>query len=212
MTLPALVQSYNDHLTETRLKKFYSIMNQAILQSVNVNGPYEGWSYWNHDVKDEDGKLTNRQEDNHASFQRYLAPYLKITSVKKLKYTTGDGAGEEFYLYSLADGSAFSFARHENRDIAFYPSHAERCIERNPEPTGVCSFWFAFNPTVKTNAWKLHYQKGLEPEMYNWDGMNETCLYDCAGYGCKNGGAYCTAIIQRNGWRVPNDYPKKIRY
>ena len=30
MTMPALVAAYNNHITEVRLKKFYSIMNQAI--------------------------------------------------------------------------------------------------------------------------------------------------------------------------------------
>ena len=50
MTLPALIQKYNIQVTEVRLKKFYSIFNQAILQSTLKNGPYEGWNYWNNDI------------------------------------------------------------------------------------------------------------------------------------------------------------------
>ncbi len=38
-------------------------------------------------------------------------------------------------------------------------------------------------------------------------------LYSDVGYGCKAAyPAYCTAIIQRNGWKVPKDYPKRIAF
>lgn len=61
--------------------------------------------------------------------------------------------------------------------------------------------------------WKYHYHKGLEPYLYRWDG-NYNSLFTHSTYGCKSGnsgGAYCTAIIQMNGWKVPKNYPKKIR-
>ena len=36
-----------------------------------------------------------------------------------------------------------------------------------------------------------------------------------SGYGCYNkeainGGAYCTRLIQANGWKLPQDYPYKF--
>ncbi|MBO5435744.1 hypothetical protein J6A31_08130 [bacterium] len=50
--------------------------------------------------------------------------------------------------------------------------------------------------------------------MYNWNGSRES-LYEDSVRGCAisdSNGAYCTAIIQQNGWEFPKDYPRKIRY
>ncbi len=216
MTLPAMIHKYDITATETRLKKFYSIFNQAILQSVAKNGPFDGWQYWNTDIIGEDGVALNRQEDHKKSFDLYLAPYLKIYKVEKLKYSTGDFAGEEFYMYYLADGSAFYFARHENRDIYFYPRNPEKCLNREAKgesTKGVCGFSFSFYPLRNLDDWKYSYKKGLEPFRYLWDG-NINSLYENPTYGCNTeaNGAYCTALIQQNGWKVPKNYPRRISY
>ncbi len=214
MTLPAMIHKYDITATETRLKKFYSIFNQALLQSSVKNGPYESWQYWNHDITDEDGNKVNQQEENKNSFDIYLAPYLKVYKIEKLKYSSGEFAGDEFYMYYLADGSAFSFARHENRDLSFYPRNPEKCLDRQAKgesTLGVCSFSFSFYPMNSSGGWRYHYKKGLEPFLYNWDG-NDDDLYNDSTYGCGQAGSYCTAIIQRNGWKVPKNYPRRISY
>ncbi len=216
MTLPAMIHKYDITATETRLKKFYSIFNQAILQSDAKNGPFDGWQYWNTDIIGEDGVALNRQEDHKKSFDLYLAPYLKIYKVEKLKYSTGNFAGEEFYMYYLADGSAFRFERHTNRDIFFYPRNPEKCLKRQAQGEdvlGVCEFAFLFCPINKSIGWDYLRNKGLEPYMYAWDG-NITSLYENPTSGCNTGasGAYCTALIQQNGWKIPKNYPRKISY
>ena len=211
LTMPALIQNYNNTVAETRLKKFYSIMNQAILQSIVDNGEVESWSYFNNEEKDDEGNLVNQADKNNESFQKYLAPYLKITEKKEAK----DIVGNKVILYFLADGSAFSFTYHENRDILFYPKNPEKCLKRE-NSTGSCAFYFAFYPVNSSSSWKYHYRKGMEPELYSWNG-NENTLYTDSERGCnkesKGGdGAYCTAIIQRNGWKIPKDYPRRISY
>lgn len=220
MTLPALIQKYNIQVTEVRLKKFYSIFNQAILQSTLKNGPYEGWNYWNNDITQEDGTTINRQEANHKSFNLYIAPFLKVYSTKKLKYTAGAYAGDDYYMYYLSDGSAFRYSRHENREIFFYPRNPEKCLkmeEQGQSVYGTCVFAFTFYPLRNNEKWVHHYKKGLEPFLFQWSGTDDY-LYNANVYGCKiqnsanGGGYYCTAIIQRNGWKVPNDYPRKIVY
>lgn len=206
--MPALIQNYNNTVAETRLKKFYSIMNQAILQSIVDNGEVESWSYFNSDATDDEGNLVNQADKNDESFQKYLAPYLKITHKKESK----DSAGNKIYLYFLADGSAFSFAQHENRDILFYPKNPEKCLKKR-NYSGTCLFNFTFYPISNSIIWQYHYKKGMEASLYNWDG-NETTLFNDATRGCNlnYGGQYCTAIIQRNGWKIPKDYPRRISY
>ena len=211
LTMPALIQNYTNSVAEARLKKFYSIMNQAILQSIVDNGEVESWSYFNADVTDDEGNTVNQTDKNDESFQKYLAPYLKITHKKESK----DANGKKIILYFLADGSAFSFAQHENRDIAFYPQNPEKCIEKEIS-AGSCKFAFEFYPISESANWKYLYKKGMEPFLYKWDG-DENSLYTDSTYGCNNNsnngwGAYCTAIIQRNGWKIPKNYPRRISF
>ena len=210
ITMPALIQNYTHSVAETRLKKFYSDMNQAILQSIVDNGEVESWSYFNNDITDDEGNKVNQSDKNDESFQKYLAPYLKITHKKDAE----DADRNKIILYFLADGSAFSFAQHENRDISFYPKNPEKCIQKKENSGGTCRFVFEFYPINKSPDWKYLYKKGMEPFLYQWDGNEET-LYNDSRRGCNGEGrlgSYCTAIIQRNGWKIPKNYPRRISF
>lgn len=81
--------------------------------------------------------------------------------------------------------------------------------------SGTCSFGFEYYPISTSPAWKFLYNKGLEPSKFEWDGTLNALYNDmergCAHYGQSNG-AYCTALIQSNGWKIPKDYPRKVRY
>lgn len=207
LTIPMLIQDYRNNVAETRLKKFYSTMNQAIAMSIKDNDDVETWTYFNNDQKDEDGNTINRTDDNDKSFNNYLAPYLKIIDKKDVT----DFSGQRRMLYFFEDGSAFAFAGHENRDITFFPKNAEKCIAKENN-AGNCAFGFEFYPIANDWSWKYLYGKRMEAAMYKWDG-NEPSLYNDSTYGCKNGsGVYCTAIIQRNNWKIPKDYPKRIAF
>ena len=120
-------------------------------------------------------------------------------------------------LYYLADGSAFGYPLIHNREIYFYPKNAIRCIEniKTIEDNGaICHFAFEFYPNNSNPDWKYLYRKGLEPFLYQWDGDVEK-LKTGALYSCNNlnrSGAYCTALIAYNGWKIPKDFPVKIKY
>ena len=215
MTLPALINNYNTKLTETRLKKFYSIFNQAILRSVNDNGPFEGWDYWVDEWNGNGLQIPNQSKINNA-FEKYLRPYMNIVAVKKGKCAASAPAsnGGKCYYYFLADGSAFTFSEHLSRTIWFYPKGDwERCEKANSNIKGRCCFTFLFQPFYDKDLdeWKYHLNKGLEPFMVSWDGTEDMLIND-PSYGCAVNGIYCTALIQQNGWRVPKNYPHKIKY
>ena len=49
----------------------------------------------------------------------------------------------------------------------------------------------------------------LDPYILNWDGRRESLFTD-GTWGCRKGCtncAYCTKLIQLNGWEIPDDYP-----
>ncbi len=212
MTLPALINSYNNKVTETRLKKFYSVFNQAILRSIEANGPYEGWEYWVDEV-DEDGNPLPNQPKIRNAFERYLRPYMNVVQVTEDTCRSQVSDGGKCIYYYLADGSVFTFSEHINRTVWYYPKgNWETCEKSGQKLGGRCCFAFTFQPlSSNTSAWKYHINKGLEPFLYEWDGKEETLLNHPI-YECANKGTYCTAMIQLNGWRVPKNYPKKIKY
>lgn len=214
ITMPTLIYNHQKNVTETRLKKFYSLFNQAIQRSVADNGDYNGWeeyfSNYSYDLKDENGKIMNVTERNDFMFKKYIASYMNIVQQKIVT----DNHNEKRMLYFLADGSAFTYAATNIRDIIFFPKNAEKCLMQGEADTlSICSFYFIFYPRSRNGAaaWKYHSNKGLEPYLYNWDGT-ENSLYNDQTSGCKSNGAYCAALIQYNNWKTPKDFPRKFKY
>ena len=198
-----LLQSHYNHITEVRLKKFYADFNNAIRMSEIENGPYSYWDdFWA-------THLTNVSNTKRVITQ-YLSPYLKIQSIDMINNCP---------YFVLPDGSAFSTSpSHPSglTDIFFYPmNYKKNCLRYK---AGVNVFIFSFRRTspnassYDTTYWKYVNDKGLVPYLYSWDGKIET-LYTHKTYGCKNGNGYmCSAVIWKNNWKIPKDYPAKIRY
>lgn len=71
MTLPTLLNKYNEQVTVTKVKKFYSTINQALLFAIKNNGTVDTWDYIEKD-EENDSILSNK-------LANYLKPYLKIS-------------------------------------------------------------------------------------------------------------------------------------
>ena len=69
MTLPTLIQKNEERVTVTKVKKFYSVMNQALLMAIKDNGYVDEWNFIETD------KDNNRLGDKLA---QKIKPYLKI--------------------------------------------------------------------------------------------------------------------------------------
>ena len=211
MTLPALVQKNNNRVVETRLMKFYSAINQAV-KMAEVD--YGDKKFWYEDLKgaeiDKDGNVIQGSSESEKWFRKYLAPYIKYTSIK----TKSDGA---FIVY-FPDGSALSPTANNTRDWIFYPGNPDKCLKQYgnqyANSSGICSFLFNFMPITNDTNWKYHYNKGFEPWKWKWNGKRSALLE-----GCKSGNdegslsrQFCTALIQFNNWIIPDDYPWKVSY
>ena len=220
MTLPSLIQKNNNKVVETRLKKFYSSINQAILMA---EADYGDKKIWYADLAgadiDDEGNVIEGSSEAEAWFRKYLAPYMKITKIENLK----SGISKGSLIIYFADGSALRTRRKDStRDWDFFPGNVNKCLNAQKSAEGFrdtggrCSFAFNFVPSINTENWKYHYNRGFEPYKYKWDGNTET-LYNDSKYGCNSTGGsswrqYCTAIIQMNGWKIPDDYPYKVSY
>ncbi|MEE3350197.1 MAG: type II secretion system protein, partial [Candidatus Gastranaerophilaceae bacterium] len=211
LTLPALMQNYRNHVVEARLKKFYTTFNQAIKLAEVEHGDKK---YWYLDARGVELDDNNNPIESTSEIDKWFTKYLSQYIVyKKVIKTNG------CVLYYLPDGSAFQFGVIGNpslRDIYFFPNGPERCDVTNYDELhvlgGACVFSFEYRPNSNNPDWIELYDKGLEPAKFNWDGTVQKLKYDgfrgC--YASSGNHAYCTALIQLNGWKIPKDYPWKV--
>ena len=203
ITIPTLVQNYRQHVVETRLQKFYTTFNQAITMAEAQYGDKKEWYLDASGVElDKDGNPIEGTSKVDQWFNKYLSQFITI---KKKVDKTG------YVLYYLPDGSAFSLGvagQPSLRDMRFYPGDPEKCTGEWSKINGVCSFNFEYYPISTSPSWKFLYNKGLEPTKYNWNGDVNSLYNNCQ----QGSGAYYTALIQYNGWKIPKDYPRKVRY
>lgn len=92
LTLPSLITNYKRQEASARLKKFNSMMGQALILSVNENGDVNEWDM-------------NLPKAEFA--KKYWAPYLKILSIKEKNDNTyiyfPDGTSVRMYRGSCID-------------------------------------------------------------------------------------------------------------
>ena len=202
LTMPALIQQQHKLVVETRLKKFYSVINQAITMSERDNGDKLYWT----------------PSDSDDLWNSYLKKYIKYVKEedyyyarprKVVYFADGSLVVIDVYYSTNADGSVkekttgghflfFPFAKD------FKPTLSEE------EFTNLYSkklFSFGFWPNTDGPQWKQHYNKGVEPYKLRWDGdadkLKEKC-YDGTEL------QWCTAVIQYNNWKIPKDYPFRL--
>ena len=135
---------------------------------------------------------TSRPIANFEYFNKYFRPYLKSVRVD-------ENSTRSVKVY-FPDGSMASFGA---RSMIFFPNAkdwemmededgniSEKKASRIEAKT---SFTFYFNPTDNTAGNKYHYNRGIEPYKFGWDGTEEDLRNDSA-LGCKEG------VKQREGF------------
>ncbi len=213
MTLPTLIQNHANKVVEARLMKFYSLMNQAILLAEVDYGDRLGWFAKYDDLeKDAQGRPVKGKTDREKWVNKYFAPYMKITETKY----TFDG----YPVFYLADGSSFRYTNQTTLiDWSFYTKDYFKCIGKDGwwgTNEGICMFRFIYEPRapLDIDGWR-YVGRDFGPYKYSWDGTLEGFKNNPIepARGCNNDNQnLCTAYIQYNGWKIPDDYPVKVKY
>lgn len=111
MTIPTVINKYQEQATVSKVKKIYSTMNQAFMLSVKDNGYANEWNVGN-----------NRSATTAKQFTSYFKPYLKVAKdcgtgsgclgyKEKIKLLNGNkhsvnyDTDNGYYKMILADGS-----------------------------------------------------------------------------------------------------------
>ena len=190
MTLPTLVANYKKKVTVTRLKKFYSTMQQAIQLSEKDYGDIEYWMPPKEAIKNsvEFGKW----------FDKYLGKSFKILSEK-----TYDS---KYYEVALADGSGFlAYANSTALVHFFYCTELRYCGKERYD--GQTSFLFTLG---KVNNKFKFVTSNVSHQSMTREQLLEQCKYgntDNADVSISNKRHTCARLIEYDGWEIKDDYP-----
>ena len=199
MTLPSLIGNYQKKVTVNKLKKAYTILNQAFKRSQIDNGDYQYWAkgvdmgidayyklYW-HPYFQITTVCDNYQKCGYKEERPWLgANNEKLTALFSHKYyripfLTSDGI---LYSFSIASGNA---------NNSFQVVWVDINGPKNPNQYGIDVFLFA--PT-----------EGNVIMPYCYNSSESSINKECS----KNGtGDCCAARIMADGWEIKGDYPWK---
>ena len=200
MTMPVLVGSYRKTVTETKLQKFYSIMNQAIkLAEVD----YGEASMWVPQLGDDSG-------DFGVWYNTYLDKNIK--SLSKNYY-------DRYYHVAFSDGSGFA---------AYIPKANQTGIISTRAYIFYCTdYKYCSMPTYEGTSGIMFDEKNSYDGKHTFlfticsDGSfaasacnladNHYYSRDVLLSGCADSDPHkrhlCTALIQHDGWKISKDYP-----
>ena len=199
ITMPMLIQNHQKHVTENRLKKSFSTLNQALKMSEVENGPAK---YWDLD-------LGGTEIDNSKKVaEKYIIPYLKaeycdigMVNLDKCAKYVGCGGGSQ--NYTLADGTMIG--------ICAYSKDSNIIINILPIKTLKKGRKFSFAVDKEKGVLlPLRYVAGLSREeiKHGYKYKNESYTVACS----KDSDAEypynaCAALIYVDGWKIKDDYP-----
>lgn len=207
MTLPALVQKHRKLEATSRLKKFVSTMEQAILFAENNNGTraYQ-WTDIDEYAEDIAENPQLAQDLTYAYWNKYFSPYVKSLKVEKGVFVesedkdTNNTKNTKVYF---ADGSTLYLHFGHCIDLNFDING-----ERLPNEKGkdIFLFFIATNKSYKkTTEHELYRNKSFAPvymPVYN--------TREKAFNACKQSTSYCSSLLQYDNWEFKADYPYKL--
>lgn len=207
LTLPTLINQYKKTEVSSRLKKFYSMMEQAIRMSELDNGDVTTWTRNRYVFGSNGIDYETTGQYSKEFFIKYLGPYFKYNKIVEGTNIldddgnlTGNGTNTEVYL---ADGSKFAIHNGGCMDINFDING-----EGKPNDAGKDIFVFAFCTDENERIARCGSAKKVFcplSQNLNVDNSREKLLQDC-----KNAAGFCAALLFRDNWEFKDDYPYKL--
>lgn len=205
LTLPSLITQHRRTEYSARLKKFYSTMEQAIRMSEMENGEITDWGRSGDSQTDDEGDYDFEENGKITKefFIDYLSPYFKYTSItdgKNIIDEDGEKGGEDTTVH-FADGSSISLFNGGCIDIIFDTNDSS-----HPNKSGRDQFryLFCFDKSGRIG------HCGNENKVFCTYGLNNTSSRSTILNSCKTNTAYCSRLLQIDGWEFKKDYPHRL--
>lgn len=187
ITMPSLIQSFKKKETTTRLKRFNSIMQQAILMSEAENGDISEW------MQNSTSDTVTQTMTTQDFFMTYLSKYLKYLEIKSPNNKINSGI-----IVYLTDSSSFQIYKGSCMDFLYDING-----ERKPNVEGRDIFRFLACPKTGSSfcngngGWCSYHSKN--------DKTRESRLKSC-----KNNKLYCSGLLEYDNWEFKSDYPYRL--
>lgn len=210
MTIPSLMTAHNKHVIETRLFKLHSTILQGIrMAQANSDGNFN-LNNFEQDSVDVNGFSW---EKSKAVFEEYFAPVFKVshTYPKNTRFWvySADGSRQvgsidgNSFVFSLTDGTIIGFVKAGNNEV-FYIDVILNPNKKHPR-SGKDTFFMKYASDGYGN---FAYQP---IGTYDKEKFKEYCASNQArpAYAIYPS-AFCTALIFKNNFKIPSDYPVKL--
>ncbi len=201
LTIPAVVRNYQKQETVIRLKKAYTIMNQAVANSELENASKDQWDY---------------SVNANTFYETYLKKYLKVSydyglSTPSTTYTALDGKTRCTWAVccsgtrkiGLTDGMFLFIGDTYTPLPGWRPMAIDINGKKGPNKAGRDMFTINIYATSKdkvTLGASSYYTNSRESMLgTNSDGCNPAAI--------NGGGGRCSGLIMRDGWKISDDYP-----
>lgn len=185
MTMPSFIKNYKRKTVETKLEKFYTVINQAVMMSIAEHGEIL--------IENENRTNSNNSEYIEYWYKNNITKYIKII------HEEGADKNREYYKVAFIDGSGFNSYMSRSIETTgksnlyiFFCVNYSKCQLGNYD--GVNQFLFVYSPT----------RQAVIP---CFSGSSISYLKNgCYSSDIKNRHG-CAAIIEAYGWKIPKDYP-----
>ena len=184
MTMPSLIQNYKRQQATARIKKFVSVINQALISAENDLGAREDWVI---------GEMDN-SDSAYNFLNTYIKPYIKSADVEKRTLF-----GRNMATLRFVDGSQMSVKIGACYDI-FYDINGEK--GPNEKGRDIFVFILCKNGGCNFNSNQVRgFYCALTGQQFP---THEQLIDNCKD---RNRGSYCTILLEQNGYEFPKDYP-----
>ena len=184
MTTPSLMQNYKRQQATARIKKFVSVINQALISAENDLGPREDW------VKGEE----DNSDSAYDFLNTYIKPYIKSADIEKRTLL-----GMNMATLRFVDGSQMSIKIGACYDI-YYDINGEK--GPNEKGRDIFVFILCKNGGCNFNSNQVRgFYCAPTGEQFP---THEQLIDNCKD---RNRGSYCTILLEQNGYEFPKDYP-----
>ena len=209
MTIPTVITNYKKSQIEARLKKLYTVMNQAVL----LSKAHDTWTEPSYEAMNP----TDSENGIIQWLQSALIPYLNGAEFPA-KYTHPDSNMDGRIKLRFADGTLCSMS-------AWRQLHTWCDINgtKGPNKKGVDIFYFFldYNPATKAGANLGYFYPAGYAGWFDEDGeykdgyvygdrdkMLQQCKRDESNENTNT--SSCALLIMYDGWQIKDDYPIRL--
>ena len=184
MTIPTVIQNVHKKQVGVKLKKFYSVMSQALMRYYIDQGVDANSFEINEDAVGND-------EKSLEWFNNTLGKY--IVSIRQTKNV----GSNIHYAVAFNDGSGFvSYVSSKSKVYFFYCTEYSKCTSEIYD--GRKSFLFEIgNGKFQTFSWGLNRS----------DALNYCKNPSSYASGTASRRHACSRVIELDGWEIKDDYP-----